>query len=185
MATDDFSKVPKDIVLGSIAKATAAAETLAGIREETMKSKNALVGTVPSVTSSPVTITKKRKLEAIPFEGETDRNAPRYTVNRHASKKFKREYVAKTSEYTFESIGGINKVLKELCELLLHSKNPEVFKSIGLPPPRGFLLHGPPGTGKTLLARAIAGVCFAIYLHLRFFLKKIIFRSNTVSYSVT
>lgn len=156
--SEEFSKVPKDIVLGSIAKSTAAAETLAGIREESMKSKNASIATAPSVTLTPVTATKKRKLEAILFESESDRNAPRYPANRQLSKKFKKEFTAKKSEYTFESVGGIDKILKELCELLLHVNNPNVYKSIGLPAPRGFLLHGPPGSGKTLLAQAIAGV---------------------------
>lgn len=140
--SEEFSKVPKDIVLGSIAKSTAAAETLAGIREETMKSRNALVASAPAVTISPVTITKKRKLEAISFDADTDRNVTRYPANRHMSKKFKKEFTAKKSEYTFESIGGIDKILKELCELLLHVNNPIVYKRIGLPAPRGFLLHG-------------------------------------------
>jgi len=35
-------------------------------------------------------------------------------------------------------------------------KHPEVFKRIGVDPPKGILLYGPPGTGKTLLARAVA-----------------------------
>ena len=33
---------------------------------------------------------------------------------------------------------------------------PELFREIGVDPPRGVLLHGPPGTGKTLIARAVA-----------------------------
>lgn len=39
-------------------------------------------------------------------------------------------------------------------------KHPEIFKELGISPPRGFLLHGPPGCGKTLLAHAIAGVSY-------------------------
>ncbi|XP_055315332.1 nuclear valosin-containing protein-like isoform X1 [Sitodiplosis mosellana] len=156
-ASKEFSKVPKDIVLGSISKITAAAETLAGIREESMKSKSALSTTAPSTALSPVTTTKKRKLEAISFDSGSDRNVPRHPTTRQTSKKFKKEFTVKKSEYTFESIGGIDKILRELCELLLHVNNPNVYKRIGLPAPRGFLLHGPPGSGKTLLAQAIAG----------------------------
>lgn len=151
--------MPKDIILGSISKITGAAETLAVIREESMKSKSALSAAAPSTTMSPVITTKKRKIEAISFDSGSDRNVPRPLMLRQSSKKFKREFTAKKSEHTFESMGGVNKVLKELCELLIHVNNPSVYKSIGLPPPRGFLLHGPPGTGKTLLAQAIAGVC--------------------------
>lgn len=73
-------------------------------------------------------------------------------------KKFKREFALAKSSVTFQNVGGVDKILKELCELLLHVKHPNVYKHIGLPPPRGFLLLGPPGCGKTLLAEAIAGV---------------------------
>ena len=33
---------------------------------------------------------------------------------------------------------------------------PELFKKVGITPPKGILLYGPPGTGKTLLAKAVA-----------------------------
>lgn len=62
------------------------------------------------------------------------------------------------SNVTFKDIGGLDKVLQEVCKLLLHIKHPEIYRQIGISPPRGFLLHGPPGSGKTLLANAIAGV---------------------------
>ncbi|XP_053431944.1 ribosome biogenesis protein SPATA5 isoform X2 [Nycticebus coucang] len=58
---------------------------------------------------------------------------------------------------TYDMIGGLNsqlKVIREMIELPL--KQPRLFKSYGIPSPRGVLLYGPPGTGKTMIARAIA-----------------------------
>lgn len=45
-------------------------------------------------------------------------------------------------------------LLFQVVELPL--TNPELFKRVGIKPPKGVLLYGPPGTGKTLLARALA-----------------------------
>uniref|UniRef100_T1H4K0 AAA+ ATPase domain-containing protein n=1 Tax=Megaselia scalaris TaxID=36166 RepID=T1H4K0_MEGSC len=78
-------------------------------------------------------------------------------ANRSRPKKYKKEIIVRKSRNTFDDIGGMEKILKELCELLMHLRHPELYLFIGLAQPRGILLHGPPGSGKTLLARAIAG----------------------------
>lgn len=142
---------------------------MTAIRDEHIKSINALVVTaIPAARSPVATVAKKRRLEPISFDSGSDRNVPPRSLppSRQLSKKFKKEFAAKKSDYTFENIGGVDKILKELCELLLHVNNPNVYKRIGLPAPRGFLLHGPPGSGKTLLAQAIAGVCKFLLLYI-------------------
>ena len=42
-------------------------------------------------------------------------------------------------------------------------RHPQLFKAIGVKPPRGILLYGPPGTGKTLIARAVANETGAFF----------------------
>ncbi len=58
---------------------------------------------------------------------------------------------------TWNHIGGLDEEMEEIKEVIeLPLKNPELFKDVGIEPPKGLLLHGPPGTGKTLLAKAVA-----------------------------
>ncbi|MCF7866996.1 AAA family ATPase [Candidatus Woesearchaeota archaeon] len=57
----------------------------------------------------------------------------------------------------WKDIGGLDEQENEIKEVIeLPLKKPELFKKIGIKPPKGILLHGPPGTGKTLLAKAVA-----------------------------
>uniref|UniRef100_A0A8U8APR1 vesicle-fusing ATPase n=1 Tax=Geospiza parvula TaxID=87175 RepID=A0A8U8APR1_GEOPR len=61
------------------------------------------------------------------------------------------------SRVTYDMIGGLGSQLRTIRETVeLPLKQPELFKSYGIPPPRGVLLYGPPGTGKTMIAKAIA-----------------------------
>ncbi|NXU11669.1 SPAT5 protein, partial [Pardalotus punctatus] len=61
------------------------------------------------------------------------------------------------SRITYDMIGGLSSQLRTIRETVeLPLKQPELFKSYGIPPPRGVLLYGPPGTGKTMIAKAIA-----------------------------
>jgi 26S proteasome regulatory subunit T6 len=65
--------------------------------------------------------------------------------------------VEKVPDSTYEMIGGLDKQIKEIKEVIeLPIKHPELFEALGIQQPKGVLLFGPPGTGKTLLARAVA-----------------------------
>ncbi|MFN3384318.1 MAG: CDC48 family AAA ATPase [Archaeoglobaceae archaeon] len=58
---------------------------------------------------------------------------------------------------TYEDIGGLKEELQKVREIIeLPLRYPELFKRLGIEPPKGVLLYGPPGTGKTLIAKAVA-----------------------------
>ncbi|WP_435143429.1 CDC48 family AAA ATPase [Halobaculum sp. P14] len=62
-----------------------------------------------------------------------------------------------TPDVTYEDIGGLDDELEQVREMIeLPMRHPELFKRLGIEPPKGVLLHGPPGTGKTLIAKAVA-----------------------------
>ena len=74
------------------------------------------------------------------------------------SEKSHREIIeSEKSRVSYEDIGGLEEEIQKIREMIeLPIRHPEIFKRIGIDPPKGVLLHGPPGTGKTLLARAVA-----------------------------
>ncbi len=58
---------------------------------------------------------------------------------------------------SYEDIGGMEGQVQKVREMIeLPMKHPEIFRRLGINPPKGVLLYGPPGTGKTLLAKAVA-----------------------------
>ena len=66
---------------------------------------------------------------------------------------------------SWKEIGGLEKEIREVKEVIeLPLKKPELFKKIGIKPPKGVLLYGPPGTGKTLLAKAVANSTQATFI---------------------
>jgi transitional endoplasmic reticulum ATPase len=66
---------------------------------------------------------------------------------------------------TWEDIGDLEEAKERIREIVeLPMKHPELFKHLGIEPPKGILLYGPPGTGKTLLAKALANEIGAYFI---------------------
>ena len=67
----------------------------------------------------------------------------------------------------WSDIGGLEEQANEIREMIeLPLKKPELFKKVGISPPKGVLLYGMPGTGKTLLAKAVASSTNSTFIEL-------------------
>jgi len=79
-----------------------------------------------------------------------------------------RETVVEVPNVTWDDVGGLENVKKELQELVQYPvEHPEKFLKFGMQPSRGVLFYGPPGCGKTLLAKAIANECQANFISIK------------------
>ncbi|GJV30117.1 26S proteasome regulatory subunit 6B [Tanacetum coccineum] len=68
-------------------------------------------------------------------------------------------------DVTNNDIGGCDIQKQEIREAVeLPLTHHELYKQIGIDPPRGVLLYGPPGTGKTMLAKAVANHTTAAFI---------------------
>jgi len=79
------------------------------------------------------------------------------TVIHCEGEPIKREDEEKLDDVGYDDIGGCKgqlALIREMVELPL--RHPQLFKNLGIKPPRGVLLYGPPGSGKTLIGRAVA-----------------------------
>merc|ERR1712098_852932 len=60
-------------------------------------------------------------------------------------------------DVSYSDIGGMDMQKQEMREAVeLPLSHFDLYKQIGIDPPRGVLMYGPPGCGKTMLAKAVA-----------------------------
>ncbi|KNZ55508.1 26S protease regulatory subunit 8 [Puccinia sorghi] len=67
-------------------------------------------------------------------------------VNSRQLSKFFFFQCKKVPDSKYEMVGGLEKQIKEVIELLV--KQQELFEGLGIVQPRGVLLYGPLGTGS-------------------------------------
>ncbi|AOW03940.1 P-loop containing nucleoside triphosphate hydrolase protein [Yarrowia lipolytica] len=68
-------------------------------------------------------------------------------------------------DVSYADVGGLDIQKQEIREAVeLPLTQFELYKQIGIDPPRGVLLFGPPGTGKTMLVKAVANNTTASFI---------------------
>jgi transitional endoplasmic reticulum ATPase len=76
-----------------------------------------------------------------------------------------KEIAERIPRVTWEDIGDLEEAKARLREIVeLPMRHPEIFRHLGIEPPKGVLLYGPPGVGKTLLAKALANEVGAYFI---------------------
>jgi transitional endoplasmic reticulum ATPase len=79
-----------------------------------------------------------------------------------------RENVVEVPNVSWEDIGGLEDVKRELYETVQYPvEHADKFLKFGMQPSKGVLFYGPPGCGKTLLAKAIANECGANFISIK------------------
>jgi len=79
-----------------------------------------------------------------------------------------RETVVEIPDVTWDDIGGLEDVKKNLQEMILYPiEHPDKFHKFGMNPSKGVLFYGPPGCGKTLMAKAVAHECSSNFISVK------------------
>ncbi|KAI9179765.1 26S proteasome regulatory subunit 6B [Blastocladiella emersonii ATCC 22665] len=68
-------------------------------------------------------------------------------------------------DVSYSDVGGLDMQKQEIREAVeLPLTHFDLYRQIGIDPPRGVLLYGPPGTGKTMLVKAVANHTTAAFI---------------------
>ena len=140
----------KDVKLDTLADNTygyVGADLAALARESAMSALRRYLPEIDLEKPIPVDVLEKMEVKMEDFKN----------AHRGIEPSAMREFLIEVPKVSWEDIGGLDQAKQQLMEAVEWPlTKPEVFKRMGITPPRGILLYGPPGTGKTLLAKAVA-----------------------------
>ena len=97
------------------------------------------------------------EIDSVEVDGDTDCVVVDETMIDCEGEAIDRDDMDDLEGAGYDQIGGASKHLAAVRELVeLPLKHPELWRKLGINPPRGVLLTGPSGCGKTAMARAVA-----------------------------
>jgi len=151
----------KDVVLDDLADITygyVGADLMALARESAMNALRRYLPEIDLEKPIPVELLEKMEVTMDDFKN----------AHRGIEPSAMREFLIEIPKISWEDIGGLEEAKQQLQEAVEWPlTKPEVFKRMGITPPRGILLYGPPGTGKTLLAKAVASESNANFISIK------------------